>query len=310
MAAKGEVKYRLTLDPAGFKSGAAQAKTAFTSLHGSVTKGAEQMAGKLGPVGGLLMGLGPAGLAGAAGLVAVGGAATLMVGKISDGIRAATDLGGRLIDMRDKTGMSVESLQRLGFAASQSGSSIEAVAKGVNIFQRTLVTGGKEVTEALDRIGLSQRELIEMAPEDAFVKVGEAIRGLESPTLQAATAMKLFGKSGAELLPMIKAGMAEAADEADRLGIVMSGETAEAMDLLGDKWDALGEAWDGLWRNLGAPLAQSPEVVEAVQAITDVVAGLSQMILQAGPAISDLAKSFKSLRPTSTSPPREARSAG
>lgn len=265
------------------------------TVKGELNKGLEQTASRLGPVGGLLKGLGPAGLAAGAGLAAATAAVGFFAVKVSEGIREAVELGSKLTDLRDATGLSVESLQRLGFAAEQGGATMEVVAKAVTTLERMLVTGSAEMTRALEDLGLSQQALLAQDPEDAFLAIATALRGLESDTKRAAYAQQLFGEQGVQLLPAIKTGMADAAAEAERLGLVMDNETAEAMDRLSDAVGALSGTWDGFWRNVGIAIAKSPEIVEAIESITWALGELSAWVREHGPRVLDQMKDMATI---------------
>lgn len=128
--------------------------------------------------------------------------------------KLAADAGSALHDMSQRTGMSVESLSELQYAAEQSGTSIEIVEKAL---------------KELAKQGISGAE---------FDRLADEISAIKDPVQRAQAAMKAFGrKSGTALLPML-ANLKETRAEARRLGLVMSTEDAEAADALGDAWDA------------------------------------------------------------------------
>ena len=51
--------------------------------------------------------------------------------------------------------------------------------------------GSKEQIAAFATLGLSFKELSQLSPEDAFIKIGDAIAGIESPALKSALATKI-----------------------------------------------------------------------------------------------------------------------
>jgi hypothetical protein len=149
---------------------------------------------------------------------------------------------GHIADLSAKTGLSTGAIQKFGYAAQLSGGSIDQVANAIAIMSKNLVSGGGAV-DALNRLGLSQKSLMQLDPETAFLQIATAIKNLNDPMLQADAAMRIFGKGGKELLPAIKAGFEEAGDEAERLGIVMSDRTIQDLDELGDTWTTV---WAGM----------------------------------------------------------------
>src|SRR5688572_16574240 len=54
-----------------------------------------------------------------------------------------TNVGGDLLDLSQRTGMSVEALGELGFAAEQSGSNIEELEAGIRGMQKSIGEGDK-----------------------------------------------------------------------------------------------------------------------------------------------------------------------
>jgi len=71
----------------------------------------------------------------------------------------------RLDKLSKGTGATVEALQRLGFAAEQSGTTMEVLAKGLQTMQRNLQgarDGLSTYNRALDRVGVSTDELFKL----------------------------------------------------------------------------------------------------------------------------------------------------
>lgn len=182
---------------------------------------------RFGSLGSLLLGGGV--------LTAVAAVATTFVslGK------AAFDNADSLVKMSDKTGIGVEALQRLQAVGDASGNSIEQISSGVNRLQKALEEGSKQTRSAVDGLGLSLSDLKTLKPEDQFAAVAGAIQSIHDPAKQAQLAMELFGRSGAELLPTLKANIQGIGDATK----VMSDETVRNLD------DA-GDAWKAFYRNL------------------------------------------------------------
>jgi len=146
--------------------------------------------------GGSFLGINP-GLLAAGGLVA---GAVRAMGMF----RRTLDLGSELQDMSDKTGVAVDQLLVLREAARDAG--IEDILGPVAKMQKGLIAavqdGVSPAAAALDRLGLSATALVQASPVDAIEQIGERISAIENPTLKAATAMEIFGKSGAQMLPL------------------------------------------------------------------------------------------------------------
>jgi hypothetical protein len=165
-------------------------------------------------------------LAGAFGLV-VG------VGAIVQFGRHIFDTADHLVDMSDKLGVSIEATQRFQYAAKQAGADIDQVGKAIVQMNDRLATGDKSTVAALDAAGLKFDEIRTMKPEEAFRAIADAIAKIPDPMKQTQVAMDLFGKSGAELLPMIRSGALEAADAIK----VMSDETVRDLEQAKQTWE-------------------------------------------------------------------------
>lgn len=183
--------------------------------------------------------------------------------------KGALDAADNLTKLSDRTGIAIEGLQRLQAVAEPSGNSLDQVASAVNQFQKRLSEGSKDTVSALGEIGLSIGQLRALSPDEQFFAIAKGIQSIKDPAEQTRIAMELFGKSGAELLPTLKADVDGLKDST----LKMSTESAKALDDLGDafvRWkgnatNAIGEVLGQIVRmrsdggkSLGAIFALSP----------------------------------------------------
>jgi len=180
--------------------------------------------------------------------------------------------GDQLNKMAARTGVAVEALSALKFAAEQSGSSIEELETGIKRMQRAIAdaqNGSKSAADALARVGLSVDDLIGLSPEEQFVAIADALSNVADATTRAALAQQLFGRSGTMLLPLINggaAGIRALTDEAEELGIVMSTEAAQAAADFTDAWNRGKQSVLGLSREIAAAVIPSfTALVETVR---------------------------------------------
>lgn len=157
----------------------------------------------------------------------------------------AIQLAGALNDTSIRTGIATDALQRLQFAAGLSGSSLEAVSGAVARMQKALTgadEGGKEAVAALDRLGLSAKQIIALAPDKQFEAIAEKIAGIQNPAERTTAAMALFGRSGAELLPLLD-NLGKNADQFNQqlqnIGGPVGVKAINTVDQLGDQFDVL-----------------------------------------------------------------------
>lgn len=163
-------------------------------------------------------------------------------------ISQALQAAGALNDTAIKTGISIDALQRLQFAAGLSGGSLEGVSGAVARMQKALVEAGegsKQAKEALDGLGLSSAQVLALSPDKQFEAIAVAIAAIEDPAARTTAAMDLFGKSGAELVPTLVAigTNAEGINAAlSEIGGPVSAEAIAKVDNLGDQLDILKTA--------------------------------------------------------------------
>ena len=212
----------------------------------------------------------------AGGMAAVGG--LLGATKIFAG------MGDTVQKMSLRTGISVESLSELGFAAEQSGVDLATLEAGLHRMQRSIgeaASGSQAAQDALAALGLSIQILAGLSPEQQFKLIADRIDRIENPTLKAAAAMELFGRSGAQLLPLLQdgaAGIEALQKQARDLGLTISGEDANAAV-------ALSDAMNVLWRVLkqgvfviGSALA--PVLKDFAERATGAIKSVSNWIKQ------------------------------
>jgi hypothetical protein len=232
----------------------------------ALLRGVDQIEGRMKGAASMISTLGKS-IAGAFSVAAIGAA-----------IRSYSDLTGQLTDLSAKTGIGVEALQRLKFAAEQNGGTLEQVTGAVTKLGANLAGGNKSAVGALDALGFSVDKIRNMQPDQAFTAIADAIAKVPDPMDRSKLAMDLFGKSGAELLPMMRGNLSETAAEAERLGLVMSEDAVAAGDEFGDTMDKLMLVGQALIGQVLEPM---------IPAITAVAGWLGDML----PAALDGARS-------------------
>ena len=197
-------------------------------------------------------------------------AGAAIVGTIVKATMDFAAFGDTFDKMALRTGISVESLSELGYAAGQSGASLEAVEKSVRRMQRAISeasSGMATYIDAFESLGLSVADLQGLSPESQFKLIASRIAAIADPTKRAAAAMEIFGRSGTELLPMITDDMEALREEARRLGLQMSTEDAAAAAAFGDAVDRMKTAALMAWYKIGA--AAAPVLEKITEAIRD-----------------------------------------
>lgn len=171
----------------------------------------------------------------------------------------------------DVTGLSAERLQELQYVGNNLGVDLD-VLTGAQAKLTKSMNAGKDGTgaqaEAFAKLGVSIVNS-DGSLRDSKVVMDEAFEALGkvgNETERDALAMEIFGKSGMELNPIIKAGgdeLNKLAEEARTSGSVMSNEAVAGLDTFGDTIDNLKSSV------LGAFGEKFAELLPSIQGFLD-----------------------------------------
>lgn len=147
---------------------------------------------------------------------------------------------GDLQDAADKTGVSVEKLQKLIFAGLGSNTGMDQIVSAMGQFNRRVgeaATKGGELQKLFDANGLSLRDQSGVIRDnlELFKQVADLVKNARTEQEQTVIATMAFGKAGAEMLPILKQGGAEI-ERTMSAAVTHSGDLVKAVDALGDKW--------------------------------------------------------------------------
>jgi hypothetical protein len=124
--------------------------------------------------------------------------------------------------------------------------------------------GSKVAMAAFDTLGLSVESLNGMSAAERFEAIAQAISQLPTEAERSAAAVRIFGRSGVELLPIFEqgaAGIQAARAEAERFGLTLTGAQAGNIDAMGDSFDRAQQAISGVIQQIVAYLAPAIESV-------------------------------------------------
>lgn len=174
-------------------------------------------------------------------------------------INQAAEAGDAMMKMAEKTGMSVESLSALKYAAALSDVEMEKTQAGVNKLSRAMydAASGVEKTQAVFKtLGVEYQDSNGKLRDtgEMMIEIGARFAEMEDGATKAALAQKLFGKSGAELIPLLN-NLQDLAEEARRVGYIMTQEKAESLEAYNDAIKRIRLGVDALKKEFTAGLA-------------------------------------------------------
>ncbi len=197
-------------------------------------------------------------------------------------VKDAVAVGSKLNDLSIATGATVEQLSAMTDIAELADVGLDQVAIGLQKLSKNMVdaaSGGKQSAAVFKALGVSIRDGAGNIRDsgEMMQSVAKAIAGLSSGTERAAAAQLAFGKSGAQLLPMMK-DLAEAGELQSR----WTTEQADLADRVGDNFTRLGQAYRHLGEEIGKTALPalrdfSEVMVEAASAPGSLAAGIRQM---------------------------------
>ena len=178
-------------------------------------------------------------------------ALTIVASALTFGLKKVSDYGDRIDKMSQKIGMSRKAFQEWDYIMSQNGGSVESLQMGF----KTLTTqiegvqkGSKDSIKAFSSLGVSVKDANGQlrSQDDIFNDTIRKLQQIKNPTQKAMLANRLFGRSAAELRPLLNQE-AEAVDElrekANRLGLIVSDKDIKNAVILKDTFDTFGRAF-------------------------------------------------------------------
>lgn len=209
----------------------------------------------------------------------LGGLATIMGAvfvAVGVGLQKTIADMDKLNKSSQKLGISVEALSSLAFAAELADVSFESLSKGVVKLSKNLVDAAAkpagDTAKAFKAIGVETTDSSgRLKDADTVLKeVADKFAGLKDGAGKTAIAVALFGRAGADLIPLLNAGGAalqKARDEAQQFGIVVSTTAARAAEQLNDNMTRLGKMVQGVF-------------VQSLEAVLPTMAKLSDKFIE------------------------------
>ena len=225
----------------------------------------------------------------------VGGGALTLFAK--NAIDSADNLG----KLSTRLGASTEALSQYQFVAQQTGVEFRTLTTAFQRSTRRIseaAAGTGEAKKALEELGLSAQALNQLAPDQQFELLADAIQKVEQPADRVRLAVKLFDSEGAALLQTMEGGseaIRALRQEADGLGLTLDKNVAEQAARANDALGRIGAAAKGLGVSLTAALAPAIEAAanwlqvtlpSAAQFAVDAFQSLQKFIQQTGSFIT------------------------
>lgn len=237
LGALGDLVLALSADTAKFQSDLGRAQRVADKFGRDVGRA-------LGNVAGALLALG-----GAAGFTGL--------------IRGQIDAADAANKLSQKVGLSTEALSAYMVQARLSDVANEQLQTGLQQLaknQADFVAGTGEAADAFRALGISQQEVKDLNGDTAalFELIAGKMAQFEDGANKTAIAMKIFGRSGAELIPLINS-LQETRNEAQQLGALLDKDTAAAAERFNDNLTRVGVTVQAVGLNMARVLLPTLE---------------------------------------------------
>lgn len=196
-------------------------------------------------------------------------------------IKSVKDLGGvaeELDNMHKSTGLAVQSLSALKFAADQTSVPLGTMTTGVKKLQLAQADL-KGFKDNLEDIGLTSKEILNIPIEEQFFKIGNAIAKLPDATDRTIMSMQFFGKAGTDLLPIFGEGantLEEWSAQAKKAGLVLDQGTIDSALKADQAFDDYDATMRGLVQTISGQLL--PVVTQMIEGIAPVIQQVTEWI--------------------------------
>jgi hypothetical protein len=181
--------------------------------------------------------------------------------------KQAIEFGDNINKAAVKAGIGSKAMSELAYAAKLADIDIASLSTALKKMQVSLSeasTGAKQPKMALDALGISIADIQKRKPEAQFELLADRISKLQDPADRARAATDLFGKAGADLLPLFEqgaAGIAKARAEAEKLGLSFGDDQIKKLSAADESIKRLDASWKGFAATLTAAVAPALSTV-------------------------------------------------
>lgn len=205
-------------------------------------------------------------------------------------------LGNELARTARIVGLTAAELGGLHHAAALSEVSTEQLDAGLKRLGRTVSdasNGLKSATASIRELGLDANELERLPLSEQFLRVTDAMKGMTSQGDKLRIVTQLFGKSGAELIPLLdesSASIRNMMQESKALGLQLDETQSRVVQEASDSLDRMKGSFAGLSMQLGATFGP------AIELAAETIANLTARVTQSLSKLSALASVFFDIR--------------
>lgn len=236
-------------------------------------------------------------------------------GILTAGIAKMTEFADNIDKMSQKIGMSIEDYQKWNYIMSINGGSVDTLKMGF----KTLTTqiegvqkGSKDSIKAFQSLGVKVKDNTGKfrKQNDIFFDSIKALQRIENQTQRDILANRLFGRSAAELRPLLNMSadaMEDLAKNFEKYNMALTDEEVKRATKFKDSWTtftmflqsstmkALSDLYPKLQQILDAIMRHKQEILAVIKAIGWLAYQLIKLIAVVGGVAKAFADGFKSI---------------
>lgn len=201
-------------------------------------------------------------------------AVTAVAASVGAAISAMALKGANDIDVAAKSarrlGTSIGGFRALEMAAGEAGVSLSALTNDVQTMDREIARGSKNATSALDRLGLSAKDLEGLEADQKIALIADKVQALGLTSGQASALLQDLGVRNREMVLAVLSGgdaFRQARKDAEDYGLAISKTDSDAIEQANDRIGRLGLI--GQYASQQLAVALVPAMGALAQAMTD-----------------------------------------
>ena len=218
------------------------------------------------------------------------------LGGLTKLVTGAVEASSKLVDTADRIGITVEALQQLQFAATQSGIPVDKFTLGLQTFTRRLseaAAGTGKAKDIIKKFGLDAAALAK-DPVKAFDLIADKIKAIPVQAQRLEAARKFFDRTGDSFVNLLQIG-GPAIDELKQkirdLGGVIEGDLARKSEALGDAFEESSLIIKTQFQT--ALLELAPVLVSTAKLAAELTAGIVDLAQKAGVLSTSIPKQIQ-----------------
>jgi hypothetical protein len=194
----------------------------------------------------------------------------------------------------DRLGITADKLRGFERAAELSGSTIEVFRKGIQNMSKNIAeaaSGTGEAKDTLAALRLDAAKLVRLKPDEVFLRISKAIKGMPSQIQKIGAMSDIFGMRGISLLNMIELGdkrLRAMLETSVRLSGSFSRLDLSAIERANDAIADMRRAFRGIIDTLAVQFADPLTAI--AEKLTDWLVGVRRALFDSLPGIGNFIK--------------------